>query len=540
MDWKTKPEPIAETLIASTSEADVVVVGLGYAGSAAARAAAEAGASVIGLENMKKERQVLFGRDIGHINSAFLRSRGVPAVDPTDLFNEWMRRAGNRANPGLVMKFCKNSGDAFDWYTDMYSLEDLKDLHVAFWPGGGEKFRAATQAGDCDINGYHFWYGTAQFPDPIGWPGKPTLQDCAKANMQKAAEAGANLVYERSAEQLLTESGRVTGVIAKDREGVYHRYLAHKAVILAAGDFSGNREMVQDLCCDLPDIMTPEEKLMPNPGRKGRGIQMGMWAGGRLESRPLPTMGGNMIQLNGPGTFGSLWLNLEGNRFCNEVFGGTELRGFAGNQNVGGRGDIYCIFDEHYMENELQWAYPSHGNIDANTAGVMDQLTDLIRRGKAGEQEIEVPMTPPMRGNVTIYTGKTPEELVSAAGIEGDLAQSIVKSIHRYNEMCSQGRDEDFGRDSKLLDPLTDTLFLQKAKPSMMFQMLVSVGGLVTDDRQQVLDSHYCRIPGLFATGNCCGRRFGTQYSTPIAGVSIGIAITLGREAGKEAAAYTG
>ena len=35
-------------------------------------------------------------------------------------------------------------------------------------------------------------------------------------------------------------------------------------------------------------------------------------------------------------------------------------------------------------------------------------------------------------------------------------------------------------------------------------------------------------IPGLYATGNCCGRRFGVQYSTPIAGVSVGMAQTLG------------
>jgi len=65
---------------------------------------------------------------------------------------------------------------------------------------------------------------------------------------------------------------------------------------------------------------------------------------------------------------------------------------------------------------------------------------------------------------------------------------------------------------------------------------MVTVGGLVTDGKQQVIDEYYKRIPGLFATGNCCGRRFGPQYSTPIAGVSIGMAVTLGREAGINAA----
>ena len=57
---------------------------------------------------------------------------------------------------------------------------------------------------------------------------------------------------------------------------------------------------------------------------------------------------------------------------------------------------------------------------------------------------------------------------------------------------------------------------------------MVTVDGLWTDDNQNLAP-----IPGLYATGNCCGRRFGVQYSTPVSGVSIGIAWTLGRELGK-------
>ena len=50
MSWKDIPAPIPEERIASVHEADVVVVGLGYAGTAALRGAAEAGAKVIGIE----------------------------------------------------------------------------------------------------------------------------------------------------------------------------------------------------------------------------------------------------------------------------------------------------------------------------------------------------------------------------------------------------------------------------------------------------------------------------------------------------------
>ena len=535
MSWRTKPDPIGESRITASYEADIVVVGLGYAGGAALRAAAEGGASVIGIELMPEERYRSFGRDIGHINSQFLASRGVPGVDPIDLFNEWMKRAGGRANPRLVMQYCRNCGEAFDWYTEMYGTEGLKDLHVAFWPEGGERHKAAAAAGDPSVNGYSFWVGTAQFPDPMCWPGSPTLQDCAKANLDLAREKGARVFYGHSAEQMVMDGDRATGVIAGTKAGEYIRCLAKKAVVLAAGDFSGNREMLEELCCDIADLLAPGDRLPPSFGRKGRGHQLGVWAGGRLEARPLPAMGGNTVTPMGPCTFGALWLDRDGRRWCNEVFGGTEIAGFPGNQMP--RGEMFCVFDEHFPENELQWATPSHGGFDANIPNTIDMIRSLAARSHASSDgRLEAVLAPPMNKPVPVFCGRTPEELVKNAGLKGTLAENIIASIRRYNELCAAGRDEDFGRDPRLLDPLTDMLFLQRVSSMPIGQMLVSVGGLVTDEHQQVLNDSYERIDGLYATGNCCGRRFGPQYSSPIPGVSIGIAITLGRELGKHLA----
>ena len=67
-------------------------------------------------------------------------------------------------------------------------------------------------------------------------------------------------------------------------------------------------------------------------------------------------------------------------------------------------------------------------------------------------------------------------------------------------------------------------------------EFLATVDGLWTDERQNVLGMDKEPIPGLYATGNCCGRRWGVQYSTPIPGVSIGMAWTLGRLCGMRAA----
>lgn len=535
MSWKTPPKAVGDSEIAYVHNADVVVIGLGYSGSAALRAAQESGAHAIGIELMPSERYTAFGRDVGHINSSFLRSRGVPSVDPIDLFNEWMRRAGNRANPGLVMKFCKKSGEAFDWYTDMYGIEGLDAVHIAFWPDGSEKFKAEAKNNNFILNGYSFWTGTAEFPDPMGWPGKPTLPDCARANLDKACQKGAEIFYGTQAMQLVSENGRVTGVIGMDKDGSFHKFTGKRGVILATGDFAGNQDMLLDLCCDITDLLVPGQELARNPGRNGRGIQMGVWAGGRLETRPLPTMGGNGLNIQSLCGFGAVWLGPDGKRFCNEVFGGTEIVGFAGNQNP--PGTIYCVFDEHCLENELQWAVPAHGGFDANLPGAVENLKNLLDWARSSkETKFEIKLPPPVGKKASIYVGSTPEELVQNAVLDSAVADNVIKSIRRYNEICAAGRDDDFGRERKLLDPLTDTLFLQPVTPLPWGGMLVTVGGLVTDDNQQVMDANYQRIGGLFATGNCCGRRFGSQYFTPIAGVSIGMAITLGREAGIAAA----
>ena len=86
--WRIPPEPISEERIEQTYEADVVIVGAGHSGVAAARACAEAGLSVRVIETMVEKNYWAYGIDFGHINSDFLRSKGVPPVDEIEFFND--------------------------------------------------------------------------------------------------------------------------------------------------------------------------------------------------------------------------------------------------------------------------------------------------------------------------------------------------------------------------------------------------------------------------------------------------------------------
>ena len=104
--------------------------------------------------------------------------------------------------------------------------------------------------------------------------------------------------------------------------------------------------------------------------------------------------------------------------------------------------------------------------------------------------------------------------------------------------MCDAGVDDDYGKDPRLLFPVAEPPFYAVVTTQgRLGTMLSTNGGVETTADQQVLDMARNPIPGLYATGNCCGLRFGPAYFTPVAGVSIGIAITLGREVGKTVAA---
>lgn len=144
------------------------------------------------------------------------------------------------------------------------------------------------------IAGITFGTGTAQFPDPRGWPGGPTLSDVVMANLEKAEALGSQLHFSTTSIQPVMDGRRVAGIIAQAADGTYRRYLARKGVLLAAGGFSGNREMLEDLVTDIPDLLRDDQELPKFPGWKGLGHQIGVWAGGRLEPRPLPVMGGQL------------------------------------------------------------------------------------------------------------------------------------------------------------------------------------------------------------------------------------------------------
>jgi hypothetical protein len=341
----------------------------------------------------------------------------------------------------------------------------------------------------------------------------------------------------QSAQQLVKQGDRVVGVVTKGRDGKYARFLAKKGVILATGDFGGNREMCEDLLTDISGLFDPDERFA-NRGRSGIGIKMGVWAGGRMEPRPLPSMGGNHPLLMGPlGAFGGVpWFDGNGRRFCNEGIGDPVFAGLAVSPMK--HGPMTVLFDSSVFDDLEVGAY-AHGAFwfggEMSAMMLKESMEGAAKAGPEGYLPPTMPMPMSVAAPPKIYMADTLEELADRLGMDGETKQVFLASVANYNAGAAQGRDEEFGKDPQMLNPIDAPPYYayQTSLKNGIGTFLCTVGGLLTDEYQNVLDERKDPIPGLYATGNCCGRRFGPQYSTPIAGVSIGIAITLGREAGR-------
>jgi hypothetical protein len=115
---------------------------------------------------------------------------------------------------------------------------------------------------------------------------------CLEDNFLKI---GGEIRYQSRAVQLLRKGkGRVTGVIARDKEGNYVQFNTRKAVVLCTGDYGNNPEMMQKYCSFAAELAaiknrntymlyTKDLRAAKEPLNVGDGHQMAMWIGAVME-----------------------------------------------------------------------------------------------------------------------------------------------------------------------------------------------------------------------------------------------------------------
>lgn len=522
--WRVEPPDIPNSKISQTMDADVVVVGAGPAGVSAARSALEHGASVILLEAMTEKGYRVLPSEVGHINSQFGESKGAPRYDPMDLVHDMIRRSANRVNPTLIRQFAFESGNAMDWLLEGFDEEKKKKIEITF-VDPPRKYSGSAY-------GYKSFIGTLFFRESNG----VSFLEVMLHNLKQVRHLGGAIQFGTTAYKLIRNDHRVTGVMAQDRDGQFIRYGASKAVILAAGDFGGNPEMLRDLVPELTELLQDDTKHFRCFGRKGAGIQMGLWAGGRMDPAPAASLMGGVTK---PGVAGPLgdtafcYLNKEGKRFCAEGFGHI-------NQALRQpKGELYAVWDSTWPE-QLEYQPYDHGNIDLhyqNDANLKRLRSEMgaIRPGdpNGGIVHDTFKVVPE---EYRVYAADTLEELADILGLTGQVRENFLISIVRYNGFCHDGFDSDFGKESSLLFPVEKGPFYCYKSANHNGFALAMCSGLFVDELNRVLDRKGEPIQGLMAVGNNAGGSFALNYTTPMSGCCCGSAVTLGRYCGKNAA----
>lgn len=204
-----------------------------------------------------------------------------------------------------------------------------------------------------------------------------------------------------------------------------------------------------------------------------------------------------------------LQVNEHGERFTNEDLSMTNIAKVMQNQ-PGSK--VFQIIDSHWPEQ-----YP-----------MLEMVMENIRSYGDGEG--------------FSAQADTLEELASQLELSADATQNLGAAVARYNELCEKGVDEDFGKAAEKMFPVVDPPFYAitydmlkhtSVEDVSCMRLLVTMGGLVTDDNARVLNDDMEPIPSLFAVGNVQGGRFVEDYPFTLSGASHAAALTYGYLTGK-------
>ena len=316
-----------------------------------------------------------------------------------------------------------------------------------------------------------------------------------------------------AASELILDENRVAGV-AVQRHGQTTRILSRRGVVLATGGFAHSKRL-QGLLLPQP---VARSTAMPNEV-SGDGIELGLKHGATLEHSYADGAFWSPISLHHKrdgtvavyphffldrGKPGVLAVNQAGHRFVNEA---TSYDGFV-------RG--------MYQANERSPSVPCY--LIADTRAVRTYGFGLVLPGGRRVRRLLADGYLKRAGSV--------DELGRMLGID---ARALVDSVERFNNQARAGRDADFHRGETaanlvLGDPAhqpNPCLGPLETAPFYAIELHPGMNGtsiaLMTDDRGQVLDQAGTPIPGLFACGNDMTSMMAGVYPGP--GVTIGPAI---------------
>lgn len=497
---------------------DIVVVGFGMAGLAAAITAHDAGAEVLVLEKMPASKaggnsrvsgQVWFcptdvelaKAHLGELADEYPVPEDVASAwaEETSHHNDWVRARAEEVNgqiprddgdpytgdhTNIVRRSFGEEGRQFGWEIPEHEYFELK-------------------YNECGTE-YNYIGGSQ------GWS---RLWLTLKTAFERREIP---VLFETRATELIQgEDGEIVGLRA-ERPGDKVTILARQAVILASGGFANNSEMARNYL--RLSYVTP----WGSPGNTGDGIRIAQAVGADL-AHPYNYMAMPGIQMPPyeAGEFAQpqdgryIHVGADGRRFVNEAHdpgrhGKIPTRGmfdfFPGHP-------MWTIFDEDArLAGPIVWPRESY-------AACWMKQVERYEWSEDNSAEIE-------RGWVT--RGATIRELAEKLEIDPD---GLEAEVERYNAFVEQGEDSDFGHPVAQLQPIRRGPFYGYRWAQLL---ITTLGGIRKDGHGRAQNPDGEPIPRLYCAGDVA-----STYTWMLSGgMGLGDAMAFGRRAAAHAAAH--
>jgi fumarate reductase flavoprotein subunit len=471
-------------------EADVVVIGSGASGLAAALTAAEGGASVIVFEKQRAPGGTSnFFEGMFAVESDMQREQYIE-YSRDQAFKNIMEYSHWRANPRLVRAIVDESAGTIAWLRQQ-----------------GVEFTGVTINMPNSPRTYHIVRG-----------GGSTV---VKTLVTKAKEKGTDFRLGTPVRRILKEGGHISAVLVEGDSG--DMKVAAKAVVIASGGYANNREWIKKYTgFDLGKNLIP----VGNTDKFGDGIRMAWEVGAAEEgisvvelyrAGPITTEIGGQVEW--PTVQPDLWVNPRGERFCDESIAFYDTS--VGNVNAKYKeGYTYSLFDDSVLQRLIKKGIDKSVNV--RTLSGSKPLNF--------EKELNILFE---KGNTDVFVANSVQELAGKMGVDPQVLKSTVEE---YNRFCEKRHDDIFAKDPKYLWPLKGPKFYAVKAHTVT---LGTMGGIKINHNTEVIDKKETVIPGLYAAGFDAGGMYGDSYHVSVAsGSSVGFAFNSGRIAGKSALNY--
>lgn len=500
----------------SIEDTEVLIIGCGFAGSVAAVSAAEQGAKVTVLE--KSDAPSGRGAHITAFGSKVVKEAledGYITEDQMDyaqIVRNWIRWSQGRLNENMLWTFAHKSGACMDWLVDQM---EQQGLHSTLWAG----FYKGPDYTEWPIT--HFFYDdTTDFVYLNGVSHGLGMDILLPALKTYGESLGVNYVFETPCERLLRDGdGPVTGAIATPDGGKTHvQYNASKGVVLAAGDYSGDTEMMQRYNPWALNAMD-ERLYIPMWVNTGDLHKQALWIGAEMQKND--SHASCMHLESGAQSYNFLHVNCEGKRFMNED---VNTQSKSSNKAFYGDHRAYTIYDTNDLTEIAK-------QCEDGKAGGISVDQQYRRFGTPFDMEVENKLLQAKIDDGNIQIADTLEELAEKIDVP---VEEFLATVSRYNELVEKGSDDDFGKRAEIMVKIEEPPFYAG---QLKATLLSASGGLHSDEYARVLDADSNWIENLYACGTIAGDFHGSgDYPTICPGINHGRCLTFGRIAGIQAA----